>query len=41
MIKRIGFLTIFTKIYKVCPDMCIVSVFQDSCNLEDNRGVRV
>ena len=41
MFKRIGFLTILTKIYKVCLDMCTVSVLQDSCNLEDNRGVGV
>ena len=42
MFKRLEFLTtFFTKIYKVCIDMCIVSVLQDSCNLEDNRGVGV
>ena len=41
MFKRWGFLTLFSKIYKVCIDMRIVSVLQDSCNLEDNRGVGV
>ena len=41
MFKRLGFLTFFTKIYKVCIDICIVSVLQDSCDLEDNRGVGV
>ena len=30
-----------TKIHKVCIDICIIYVLQDSCNLEDNRGVGV
>ena len=33
--------TFFTKIYKVCIGMCTVPVLQDSCNLEDSRGVGV
>ena len=41
MFKRWGFLTSFSKIYKVSIDMLIVSVLQDSCYLEDNRGVGV
>ena len=41
MLKRLGFLTFFTKIYKVCIDMCILSDLQDSCNLGDSRGVGV
>ena len=35
MFKRLGFLTSFTKIYNVRIDMCIVSVLQDSCNLDN------
>ena len=31
----------FTKIYKLCMDMCIVSILQDSCNLDDSRRVGV
>ena len=43
MFKRLGFLIFFTKIYKVYTDMCntIIYVLQDSCNLQDNRGVGV
>ena len=41
MLKRLRFLPFSTKIYKVCIDMCIVSVLQDFCNLDDNRGVGV
>ena len=41
MFKRLGFLIFFTKIYKVCFDICIIYVLQDSCNLDDNRGVGV
>ena len=41
MFKRFGFLIVFTNIYKVCIDICIIYVLQDSCNLEDNRGVGV
>ena len=39
--KRLGFLISFTKIYKVCINVCIIYVLQDSCNLDDNRGVGV
>ena len=41
MLKRLGFLIFFTKIYKVCIDICIIYVLQDSCNLDVNRGIRV
>ena len=41
MFKRLGCFTFFTKIYKACIDICIIYVLQDSCNLEDNRGVGV
>ena len=39
MFKNLRFSTFFTKIYKVCIGMCTVPVLQDSCNLEDSRGV--
>ena len=41
MFKRLGFLIFFTKIYKVCIDICNIYVLQDSCNLDVNRGVGV
>ena len=41
MFKRLGFLIFFTNNYKVCIDICIIYVLQDSCNLDDNRGVGV
>ena len=41
MFKRFGFLIFFTKISKVCVDVCIIYVLQDSCNLDVNRGVGV
>ena len=42
MFKRLGFLIFFTKIYKVCFDICIIYyVLQDSSNLDDNKGVGV
>ena len=41
MFKRLGFLIFFTKIYKVCNDICNIYVLQDSCNLDVNRGVGV
>ena len=41
MLKRLGFLIFFTKIYKVCIDICITCIYvlQDSCNLNLDRGV--
>ena len=41
MFKRLGFLVFISKIYKVCIDICIRYVLQDSCNLDVNRGVGV
>ena len=41
MLKILGFFIFFSKVYKVCNDICNIYVLQDSCNLDDNRGVGV
>ena len=41
MFKRLGFLIPFTKLYKVCVDICIIYGLQESCNLDVNRDVGV
>ena len=41
MFKRLEFLIFFTKIYKVCIDICFIYVLQDSCSLDIHRGVGV
>ena len=41
MFNRLGFFIFFTKIYKVCTDICIIYGLQDSGNLDVNKGVGV